>query len=72
MNENTKDILIRAGKTFWQAALAYLLADAAVLQQALTDWGAGKQIQHSHTVGAVAAGFSAVYNGVVRPRLGGE
>ena len=33
MNENTKDILIRAGKTFWQAALAYLLADAAVLQQ---------------------------------------
>ena len=26
MNEKTKDILIRAGKTFWQAALAYLLA----------------------------------------------
>ena len=38
MNEKTKDILIRAGKTFWQAALAYLLADAAVLQEALTDW----------------------------------
>ena len=72
MNENTKDILIRAGKTFWQAALAYLLADTAVLQQALTDWGAGKQILLSLTVGAVAAGFSAVYNGIVRPRLGGE
>ena len=72
MNENTKDILIRAGKTFWQAALAYLLADTAVLQQALTDWGTGKQILPSLPVGAVAAGFSAVYNGVVRPRLGGE
>lgn len=42
MNEKTKDILIRAGKTFWQAALAYLLADAAVLQEALTDWSTGK------------------------------
>lgn len=72
MNENTKDILIRAGKTFWQAALAYLLADAAVLQQALADWSTGRQILLSLSVGAVAAGFSAVYNGVVRPRLGGE
>ena len=72
MNENTKDILIRAGKTFWQAALAYLLADAAVLQQALTDWSTGKQILLSLAVGAAAAGFSAVYNGVILPRLGGE
>ena len=52
MNEKTKDILIRAGKTFWQAALAYLLADAAVLQQALTDWSTGKQILLSLAVGA--------------------
>ena len=43
-----------------------------MLQQALTDWSTGKQILLSLTVGAVAAGFSAVYNGVVRPRLGGE
>ena len=64
MNEKTKDILIRAGKTFWQAALAYLLADAAVLQEA--------QLLLSLAVGAAAAGFSAVYNGIVRPRLGGE
>ena len=72
MNENTKDILIRAGKTFWQAALAYLLADAAVLQQALTDWSTGRQILLSLAVGAAAAGVRAVYNGVIRPRLGGE
>ena len=71
-NEHTQDLLIRAGKTFWQAALAYLLADAAVLQQALTDWSTGKQILLSLAVGAAAAGFSAVYNGVIRPRLGGE
>ena len=72
MNEHTKDILIRAGKTFWQAALAYLLADAAVLQQALTDWSTGRQILLSLAVGAMVAGFSAVYNGVVRPRLEGK
>ena len=58
MNEKTKDILIRAGKTFWQ--------------EALTDWSTGKQLLLSLAVGAAAAGFSAVYNGIVRPRLGGE
>lgn len=71
MNEKTKDILIRAGKTFWQAALAYLLADAAVLQQALTDRSGGRQLLFSLAVGALAAGFSAVYNGVVRPWIEG-
>ena len=45
---------IRAGKTFWQAALAYLLADAAVLQEALTDWSTGKQLLLSLAVGAAA------------------
>ena len=43
-----------------------------MLQQALTDWSTGKQILLSLAVGAAAAGFSAVYNGVIRPRLGGE
>ena len=59
MNEKTKDILIRAGKTFWQAALAYLLADAAVLQEALTDWSTGKQLLLSLAVGAAAVGSQA-------------
>ena len=72
MNEHTKDILIRAGKTFWQAALAYLLADAAVLQQALTEWSTGKQLLLSLGIGALAAGLSAVYNGVVAPQPGGK
>ena len=72
MNDNIKDILIRAGKTFWQAALAYLLTDAAVLQRALTDWGGEEHLLITLSVGAIAAGLSAVYNGVVRPNLKGE
>lgn len=67
MNEKTKDIFLRAGKTFWQAALAYLLAEPAVLQQALTDGSGARQLCLSLTVGALAAGLSAVYNGLVRP-----
>ena len=43
-----------------------------MLQEALTDWSTGKQLLLSLAVGAAAAGFSAVYNGIIRPRLGGE
>ena len=69
MSEKTKDVLIRAGKTFWQAALAYLLADISVLQEALTDVKAGRQVLITLAVGAVAAGLSAVYNGLIAPLL---
>lgn len=69
MKETTKDVLIRALKTFWQAAVAYLLADVTVLQSALTDLSAGKRVLLTLGVGAVAAGLSAVYNGIVRPGL---
>ena len=62
MNENRKDVLVRAGRTFWQAMLAYLLADAAVLQEALCDWSRGRHVLLTLTIGAVAAGLSAVYN----------
>ena len=72
MNENQKDVLIRAARTFWQAMLAYLLADAAVLQEALCDWGRGRRVLLSLGVGAVAAGLSAVYNGVLLPALEGR
>ena len=69
MTEKTKDTWIRAARTFWQAALAYLLADATVLQEALTEWSRGRQLLLTLFVGAAAAGFSAVYNGVIRPLL---
>ena len=69
MNEFQKDVLCRAARTFWQAMLAYLLADVTVLQEALCRWSRGRQALLSLAVGAVAAGFSAVYNGVVLPLL---
>lgn len=64
---NWADVIVRAVKTFWQAALAYILADVTVLQEALTSWDAGKRLLVTLGVGAVAAGFSAVYNGVIKP-----
>lgn len=72
MNEKTKDILSRAARTFWQAMLAHLLADATVLSQALSGWSRGRQILLTLFVGAVAAGLSAVYNGVICPLLEDE
>ena len=72
MNEKTKDIRSRAARTFWQAMLAHLLADTTVLSQALSGWSRGRQLLLTLFVGAVAAGLSAVYNGVVRPLLEGE
>ena len=72
MNENQKDVLIRAVRTFWQAMLAYLLADATVLQEALLDWSRGRHVLLTLGVGAVAAGLSAMYNGVFLPLLEGR
>ena len=68
MNEKTKDVLIRALKTFWQAALGYLLADAALLQAALT-MPLKDSILATLLAGAAAAGFSAIYNGIIEPML---
>ena len=72
MNENQKDVLIRAARTFWQAMLAYLLADATVLQEALLNWSRGRHVLLTLGVGAVAAGLSAMYNGVFLPLLEGR
>lgn len=69
MSEKTKDVLIRALKTFWQAAVAYLLADVTMLSAALTDYETGYRMLVTLSVGAVAAGLSAVYNGIVKPLL---
>ena len=59
-----KDIAIRALKTFWQAAIAYLVATL----------GAGvdlfeREVIGGILVGALAAGLSASWNGVVQPIL---
>ena len=71
MKPETKDVLIRALKTFWQAALASIVA-------ALGSGAIGMEIFNDNTwvkvlasigIGAVASGFSAIYNGIIKPLL---
>lgn len=59
-----KDVAIRALKTFWQSAIAYLVA---ALSQGV-DLFEGDVIG-GLLIGALAAGISASWNGVVQPRL---
>lgn len=63
------DWLVRALKTFWQAALSYIFADMTVLNTIMEDVQIGKRALVVLIVGAVAAGLSAVYNGVIKPML---
>lgn len=59
-----KDIAIRALKTFWQSSIAYLVASLA---QGV-DLFEGEVIG-GLLIGALAAGISASWNGVIQPRL---
>lgn len=54
MNDQLKDIAVRAGKTFLQGLLAYVLLSYASVQ----DVNSAK----AFVLGAVAAGVSAVWN----------
>lgn len=60
MNDQLKDIAVRAGKTFLQGAIAYGLLNYAAVQ----DVNGAK----AFALGAVAAGVSAVWNLVVFAR----
>ena len=63
-----KDVLIRAVKTFWQAMLATLVvAIPEIVELVPQGWGVLKPVLISAGVGAIAAGFSAAYNGVILP-----
>lgn len=59
-----KDIAIRALKTFWQSAVAYLVAALSTG----VDLFEGEVVS-GLIIGALAAGLSASWNGVVQPRL---
>ena len=59
-----KDVAIRALKTFWQSAIAYLVAS---LGQGI-DWFEADVIG-GILIGALAAGISASWTGVVQPKL---
>ena len=60
----TKDVAIRALKTFWQASIAFLVAS---LGQGV-DLFEGEVIG-GILIGALAAGISASWNGAIQPIL---
>ena len=70
LDSKIRDVIIRAGKTFWQAALASVLVSLPnIIELIPKGWGALKPVVISAGVGALAAGLSAMYNGVVVPLL---
>lgn len=60
----TKDVAIRALKTFWQAAIAYLVAS---LGQGIDLFEI--EVVSGLLIGALAAGISASWNGAIQPVL---
>lgn len=59
-----KDISIRALKTFWQSAIAYLVAS---LSQGVDLFEI--EVIGGLLIGALAAGISASWNGAIQPVL---
>ena len=60
-----KDIAIRALKTFWQSAVAYLVATLSTQGVDLFE----REVVGGLLIGALAAGISASWNGAVQPVL---
>lgn len=68
MKEKAKDVAIRALKTFWQTAFASVIFAIPQITESLhAGWGVLKPVLVSAGVGALAAGLSATYNGVLKP-----
>lgn len=65
------DVLTRALKTFWQAAIAYLVAAFSTQMAGVDvfDLESIGGILGGLLMGALAAGISAAWNGVVQPKL---
>ena len=66
-----KDVAIRAMKTFWQSSIAYLLATFST-QMGSVDVFDLHDVQSMFgglLIGALAAGLSASWNGVIQPIL---
>ena len=60
-----KDVLLRAFKTFWQAAVSYIIMNIANLNP--FDGSANKKVWLGFAAAALAAGCSAAWNGVIKP-----
>lgn len=67
MNARTKDTIIRALKTFIQAAVGYLVA--AMVGRDVFSAAADANFWQGLIVAAVAAGCSAAWNAVIKPAL---
>lgn len=66
-----KDWVIRALKTFWQAALAVLVAEIPQIVELIPQgWEAMKPVAFSIFVGSLAAGICAIYNKFINPLFG--
>ena len=67
----TKDVANRALKTFWQSSIAYLLATFSTQMSGIDvfDLEALRSVTAGLIIGALAAGISASWNGVVQPVL---
>ena len=68
-----KDVAIRALKTFWQSAVAYLVATVGTQMAGVDvfDLEALKGVSAGLLIGALAAGLSASWNGAIQPILKG-
>ena len=69
MNENIKDVTIRAVKTFWQAAFGYIVASVGASLTGVEAFDGDAIINAiiGIVIGACAAGLSATYNGAIVP-----
>lgn len=67
----TKDVAVRAMKTFWQSAIAYLIATFSTQMSGVDvfDIHDVQSLFGGLLIGALAAGLSASWNGVVQPIL---
>jgi hypothetical protein len=66
-----KDVATRSLKTFWQSSIAYLIASLSTQMAGVDvfDPQAMKNVLGGLLIGALAAGLSASWNGVVQPIL---
>ena len=66
-----KDVAIRAVKTFWQSSIAYLLATFSTQMGSVDvfDLHDVQSLFGGLLIGALAAGLSASWNGVIQPIL---
>lgn len=64
---NWKDVLVRAGKTFVEGFIGSLAVNLIVLQEAIAGEGNIETVVVSLAIGAIAAGVSAAWNGVLEP-----